>query len=360
MQVGHAERLRLRPSLALSRKGLSQSLPAREHQVCQHVVAATIVVVSLLSLSSLFSAVSHPRVVGFVAWPSTGRASTRKELFRQARLERPTLRLALEAEGAEPPQRDFPPNSTELMCRQAADAVMRAYRDGYTRQTVHLRLDAAYDPEDVDGAQYMLKKSLPLAKSFAWKLWNGESLKDIKMSIVDEEVTTLLYREAENPQMDAAVLFLPAREVVASKKFTDFFKQMGDRLVVLTNTEQGMSTFRVENKGRDFYGDTEAGFEVAQIFAKHAYYYASAAINNWRVLVFRSYPSPWEIYIEDVNYQLVKLAESEKRPDDETIIRMTEEYEANNEVKGFQKIGKVLKDRRSSLSGASGKPALAS
>ena len=56
------------------------------------------------------------------------------------------------------------PNSTEAMCRQAAAAVMRAYTDGYTRQTVRLRLDAAYTGEDL-GA--LLKASLPLAKSFA-------------------------------------------------------------------------------------------------------------------------------------------------------------------------------------------------
>lgn len=60
------------------------------------------------------------------------------------------------------------PNSTEAMCRQAADAVMRAYRDGYTRQAVRLRLDAAYaGQEDI---RALLKASLPLAKSFAARI----------------------------------------------------------------------------------------------------------------------------------------------------------------------------------------------
>ena len=57
------------------------------------------------------------------------------------------------------------PNSTEAMCRQAADAVMRAYRDGYTRQAVRMRLDAAYAGQE--DLRALLKASLPLAKSFA-------------------------------------------------------------------------------------------------------------------------------------------------------------------------------------------------
>ena len=57
------------------------------------------------------------------------------------------------------------PNSTEAMCRQAAAAVMRAYTDGYTRQAVRLRLDAAYSGQE--DLRALLKASLPLAKSFA-------------------------------------------------------------------------------------------------------------------------------------------------------------------------------------------------
>ena len=34
------------------------------------------------------------------------------------------------------------------MGAQAADAVMRAYRDGFTRQAVRLRLDAAYEGQE--------------------------------------------------------------------------------------------------------------------------------------------------------------------------------------------------------------------
>jgi len=42
------------------------------------------------------------------------------------------------------------------MCRQAAESVMRAYRDGYTRQAVRLRLDAAYSgQEDLRLGQFL-------------------------------------------------------------------------------------------------------------------------------------------------------------------------------------------------------------
>lgn len=86
------------------------------------------------------------------------------------------------------------PNSTELMCRQASQAVMRAYRDGYTRQAVRLRLDAAYSGQE--DLKALLKATLPLAKSFATKLWNGEALRALKTSLVDDDVTTLLYRRS--------------------------------------------------------------------------------------------------------------------------------------------------------------------
>ena len=42
---------------------------------------------------------------------------------------------------------------------------------------------------------------------------------------MDDDVTTLLYREAENALMDAAVLYLPSREVVTSPKFDNFFQR---------------------------------------------------------------------------------------------------------------------------------------
>lgn len=239
------------------------------------------------------------------------------------------------------------PNSTEAMCRQAAAAVMRAYTDGYTRQAVRLRLDAAYSGQE--DLRALLKASLPLAKSFATKLWNGESLKAVKTSLVDDDVTTLLYREADNALMDAAVLYLPSREVVTSPKFTHFFQSMDDRLVIMTNTENAAANWRVENMGADFYDNPDVGLEICKVFAQQSYYYQLVPINNWQVTFFRTYPFPWELWIEDLNYNLVKLGESEQKPSYEQIVAWTEAYEESVGVRAFQKVGKLLQDNQQRL-----------
>lgn len=239
------------------------------------------------------------------------------------------------------------PNSTEAMCRQAAAAVMRAYTDGYTRQAVRLRLDAAYSGQE--DLRALLKASLPLAKSFATKLWNGESLKAVKTSLVDDDVTTLLYREADNALMDAAVLYLPSREVVTSPKFTHFFQSMGDRLVIMTNTENAATNWRVENMGADFYDNPDVGLEICKMFAQQSYYYQLVPINNWQVTFFRAYPCPWELWIEDLNYNLVKLGESEQKPSYDQIVAWTEAYEDSVGVRAFQKVGKLLQDNQQRL-----------
>eukprot|EP00490_Sorites_sp_Unknown_P001429 CAMPEP_0114664384 /NCGR_PEP_ID=MMETSP0191-20121206/28733_1 /TAXON_ID=126664 /ORGANISM="Sorites sp." /LENGTH=291 /DNA_ID=CAMNT_0001906431 /DNA_START=126 /DNA_END=1001 /DNA_ORIENTATION=+ len=236
------------------------------------------------------------------------------------------------------------PNSTEAMCRQAAAAVMRAYTDGYTRQAVRLRLDAAYSGQEDLGA--LLKASLPLAKSFATKLWNGESLKALKTSLVDDDVTTLLYREADNALMDAAVLYLPSREVVTSSKFANFFQSMGDRLVIVTNPENAAANWRVENMGADFYDGSDAGLEICKIFSQQSYYYQLVPINGWQVTFFRAYPFPWELWIEDLNYNLVKLGEFEQKPSYEQIVAWTEAYEESIGIRAFQKVGKLLQDNQ--------------
>jgi len=234
------------------------------------------------------------------------------------------------------------------MCRQAAEAAMRAYRDGYTRQTVRLRLDAAYDSQEDLGA--LLKATLPLAKSFTTKLWKGESLVDLKTSLVDEDVTTLLYREADNALMDAAVLYLPSREVVSSSKFSNFFQSMGDRLVVMANTENAAANWRVDNMGADFYDSPEIGLEICKQFSQQSYYYQLVPINNWQVTFFRAYPFPWELWIEDLNYNLVKLGESEQKPTYDQITEWTEQYEEKAGIRTYEKVGKLLQDKQQRLS----------
>eukprot|EP00435_Cladocopium_sp_Y103_P068688 s178_g32.t1 len=183
----------------------------------------------------------------------------------------------------------------------------------------------------------------------ATKLWNGESLKAVKTSLVDDDVTTLLYREADNALMDAAVLYLPSREVVTSPKFTNFFQSMGDRLVIMTNTENAAANWRVENMGADFYDNPDVGLEICKVFAQQSYYYQLVPINNWQVTFFRAYPFPWELWIEDLNYNLVKLGESEQKPSYEQILAWTEAYEESVGIRAFQKVGKLLQDNQQRL-----------
>jgi len=236
------------------------------------------------------------------------------------------------------------------MCKQAADAAMRAYRDGYTRQAVRIRIDAAFNIEDLysKGTQGLLRATMPLAKSFTKKLWGGKNLRGIKASIVDNECSTLVYREADDAKMDAAVFYLLSRELVTAPKVQRFFEGMGDRLVILANTEQAVAGWRVENQGKDFLEDADIGLQVARLFKQQSYYYYQCPINNWQMTFFRVYPYPWEIYIEDLNYDLVKVGESEEKPDYDTIIAWMQEYEERNNILVSQKVGKFLKDIQTS------------
>lgn len=260
-------------------------------------------------------------------------------------------------EDADTEQRPSPPNSTEAMCKQAADAVMRAYRDGYTRQSVRIRTDALYSGDNLyrEGIQALLTATLPLMQSFTRKLWGGDYLKDVRTSIVDNEVGTLIYREAENALMDASVFYLPGRDLVTSPKMLNFFESMGDRLVVLANTEQASANWKVDNKGKDFYlvSDADVGVRICETFQQQSYYYYQCPINNWQMTFFRAYPHPWEIYIEDLNYNLVKVGESEEKPNYDKIIGWMEVYEEKNNIKVSQKVGKYLKDNQAG-EGASG------
>jgi len=255
---------------------------------------------------------------------------------------------AEDTEEAHVPERPSPPNSTEVMCKQAAEAAMNAYRDGYARQTIRLRTDPVMQEVNQmgDNPYKLLEASLPLARSFASKLWGGEYLKRLKTQRVDEETSTLIYREADNPLQDAAVLYFPGRELITSNKMRNFFKSMGDRLVVLANTEQGFAPWKVENKGMDFYlvGDSESAAEVCDTFGQQSYYYYICPLNNWQTTYFRAYPHPWEIYVENLEYKRVKIGESEEKPNYDKVLKMMEEYETKNGIKIAQKVGKFLKD----------------
>eukprot|EP00440_Ansanella_granifera_P002382 gb/GFBE01002586.1/.p1 GENE.gb/GFBE01002586.1/~~gb/GFBE01002586.1/.p1 ORF type:complete len:363 (+),score=81.98 gb/GFBE01002586.1/:1-1089(+) len=330
---------------AVAMASSARAASRRGHRAC--VCRAAAVACLVLPLSAVLS--------NFV-WSPARRAALQDQLwpgrssFSIARRS-PGLARAAQAQEEDDddilPPRPTPPNSTEAMALQAAEAVMRAYRDGYTRQSVRLNLDAAASLEDsTKGVSYLLKASLPIVKSFATKLWNGEYLREVKASIVDEEVSTLLYREAENPLMDAAVMFLPSRDVVTSPQFTNFFDSMGDRLVVLSNSEQAAANWKVENRGKDFYTNSESGLEICKVFDQRSYYYYQLPFNNWQMTFFRAYPFPWEIYIEDLSYNLVKVGETEGKPTYDQIIAFMDAYEEENGVKAYQKVGKYLKDNQ--------------
>jgi len=236
--------------------------------------------------------------------------------------------------------------STEAMCKQAAEAAMRAYRDGHFRQTMRLRTDAVFDAEDLGrfGVTKLLKKSLPLVKSFIKKLWNGQGLKGVKASIVDGEAGTLVYREGDNPQMDSAVFYLAGRDLMIEDKMKTFFSNMGDRLVVLMNTEQAAASWQPENNAAEWGSEEDSAVDVVKQFSMRSYYYYQLVLNQWQTIFFRAYPHPWEVWIEDMNFELVKVGESPYKPDFETIVGWMREYEEANGIQVSQKIGKYLKD----------------
>lgn len=244
------------------------------------------------------------------------------------------LRAALRSEAtALAPPRVGLPNSTEAMAWHAADAVMQAYLDGHTRQTVRLRTDWIFDPQELQlkGIGTLLKETLPLAEDFATKLWNGERLKNVKVSIVDGEVSTLLYREADTALYDSAVLYMPGRELVVEDKVKYFFTHMGDRLVVLANTEQAPNGWRVEEEGGDFFLDSE-GAEVARMFSQQSFYFYQCPFNNWMLTYFRVYPHPWEIYVDALNNNMVKIGEFVSKPSYDEVIAAMEAYEKKNGI----------------------------
>mmetsp|Transcript_24358 Transcript_24358/g.64244 ORF Transcript_24358/g.64244 Transcript_24358/m.64244 type:complete len:236 (+) Transcript_24358:1-708(+) len=224
---------------------------------------------------------------------------------------------------------------------------MQAYRDGYTRQSVRLRTDIVFRDEAGGSSQMLLQRSLPLAKSFAAKLWGGESLRQVRISQVDDEVGTLLYREAENAIMDAAVFYLPGRALVTSPRVGTFFENMGDRLVVLANSEQAPDPWKVENKGQDFYltSKNDVGTEVCQTFDMQAFYFHQTPLNNWQLTFFRVYPAPWQIFIEDLNFNMVMIGTSPSKPDYNRIRKWMEAYEKRNGIGTWKKVGKMLKDQ---------------
>ena len=149
----------------------------------------------------LVLAVSGGALLSFVA-PLGGRTQDLRSPSASgasgARTHGVTARPAFSWDADEPPPI---PASPEEMLQQASDAVMRAYRDGKTRQAVRLRLDQLFDMESLyvkgieaqrdspilarrqaafSTPQALQLATVPYMESFAKKLWGGEYLKDIK------------------------------------------------------------------------------------------------------------------------------------------------------------------------------------
>ncbi|CAK9091391.1 unnamed protein product [Durusdinium trenchii] len=264
-------------------------------------------------------------------------------------------RVALQAEEEDLPtfswDADGPPplpESPEEMAQQAADAVMRAYRDGKTRQTVRLRLDELFDMESlyVKGIQALQMATTPFMEGLSKKLWGGDFFKDVKTSVVDDQAGTLIYRESDNEMQDMAMFYLPGRDLMAEQKTQNFIRRMKDRLVLLVNTENAQSFFRVDFKGMDWGDYTNMGKEISNIFQEQTYYYDKAPCQSWQMTTFRAYPYNWEVYIEDLDYNLVKVWDSEYKPTTNQIEARLEQYEKVNGIEGkaYKKMAKIMKD----------------
>lgn len=224
-----------------------------------------------------------------------------------------------------------------MMLRQAAEAVMAAYGDGVARQWVRLQLDAVCPPERVrdSGIMALHEAALPVAERFARSLQSDAALRNVRISLIDEvgapDVGTLLYRETEDAAQDAAVFFLVGRGFAVDSNTKGFLDGMKGRLVVMLNSEDAASTFRVENRGQDFLWGGMASVQplrdFCRTFSEQTYHYSGGVVNGWTTALFRAYPHPWEAYLEDFYGNLVLLAESEDKPDRDQIAALTAAYQ---------------------------------
>lgn len=242
------------------------------------------------------------------------------------------------------------------MVKQASEAVIAAYRDGLARQTVRLNLDVVCPPSRVSeqGMEALRTAAVPVAEKFTQGLGlpGGAALKDVRVSEVDAvgttsgDVTTMLYRVSEDPEQDAAVLLLGGRNFAVEKTTRGFLDGMKDRLVVLLNHEDAASKFDLAAQGKEFtWGgalQVETLAKFCETFKAETYYYRLKGFNNWVTVIFRAYPHPWEVYIEGLDRQVVKLGESAERPDNDKIFAWMTEYEEANGITAAAKRAKML------------------
>ncbi|CAJ1348007.1 unnamed protein product [Effrenium voratum] len=287
----------------------------------------------------------HSRFIDF-ALPLCGRSS---------QVWWPTQRISSILRRSE--ETPSPPSSAKSMVQQAADSVMKAYADGISRQSVQLRLDIVCPPNRVieSGMEALLNAALPMAKAFTTFLGSpgGAPLKDVRISRFDGvgttsgDVGTLLYRVSEDPKQDVAVVFLGGRKFVLQDDSDAFINGMKSRLVVMLNSEDSATTFRLENKGQEvsaggnFGNDVEVLGKFCETFREETYYLRLLLLSDWPVLIFRAYPNPWEVYLEALDGDVVRLFGRSRKPRPEEILQEIAKYEEENGITNADKMAKI-------------------
>lgn len=324
----------------------------------------------------------------FIASPAIGAAQlplqggTSRQHARQSSVGRRS--------GDQDLQRPSLPKTAPQMLEQAAETISRAYDDGVSRQWVRLRLDILADMEAVldqsqkegfSGFLYGLgiqlppvpigvdnihQATLPFIKDMVQKVASASPVTDLKVALVEKEgqpdVSTMLYRSAENPQDDAVFYFMAGRSFAVSKGARQVTQGMMQRLVVMMNSEDAASKFKVEYKGAefsrmdqdtDYYYSDELASNFCNTFQEQTYYYNREVRNDWTVYLFRAYPFPWTLYLEGLDGQLVELSQSEQKPSVTAIEESIKKYEKENDISSQDKRQMIL-DRKEDLFSGNG------
>merc|ERR1712150_242889 len=117
-----------------------------------------------------------------------------------------------------------------------------------------------------------------------------------------------------------------------------------DRLVVLLNSEDANDPFSV--KSPNWVGkNADVGTEVTETFKEITYYYNVGAVNNWQLVQFHAHPHPWQVWLEDLDYNLVLLGDFDKQPSYDELEQLALEYETVNKISTIKKMSKMMKDQ---------------
>lgn len=244
------------------------------------------------------------------------------------------------------------PQSVSEMVEQAGEAVITAYRDGINRQSVRLNVEAVCPTQRQNeaGMDVLLEDCMPMLEKFTKSLGlpGGAPLRDVRMSAIDAtgsssgDVGTLFYRMSEEAAQDVAVCFLASRIWAVEESTEQFLDGMGKRLVVLVNSEDAASNFKVEMRGKEF--TLAGGFDGIELlrnfvekFREETYYYRARVSNGWYTIIFRAYPHPWQAYVADLNGQPQLLGESEAKPSGDLVKEWSDAYEVANGISELDK-----------------------